>query len=141
MPPKKYMTVEEGAALLRQIGTAQAEIEVLKGDVGAANIGIETLEEHIANVEPQAAAVVSVEKGAMPKLNRLDCFAYDGDAVVKMTFTSDREAVKAINSLRRKVLASGINVVCGDTVTCFRHLTRVVFAAELARDFPLLMKQ
>lgn len=126
MPPKKYLTVEEGQTMLDTIAALRTSIEELKGEAAA---------RAVVNTE-----VVASKVGALPSLARLDCYVYDGDAVVKMTFTSDREAVKAINSLRRKVLASGINVVCGDTVTCFRHLTRVVFSAELARENPLLMK-
>ncbi len=127
MPPKKYMTVEEGQTMLDTISALRASIETL---------GVELDERVAVSTVPEIVGTSS----SLPTLEKLECYVYDGDAVVKMSFTTEREAVKAINSLRRKVMASGINVICGDTVTCFRHLTRVVFSAELARQNPLLMK-
>ena len=126
MPPKKYMTVEEGQTMLDTISALRASIEALKAKPAEA----------VVSTAPEVVGTTT----DLPTLSLLDCYVYDGDAVVKMSFTTEREAVKAINSLRRKVMASGINVICGDTVTCFRHLTRVVFSAELARKNPLLLK-
>ena len=127
MPPKKYMTVEEGQTMLDTISALRASIETL---------GVELDERVAVSTVPEIVGTSS----SLPTLEKLECYVYDGDAVVKMSFTTEHEAFKAINSLRRKVMASGINVICGDTVTCFRHLTRVVFSAELARQNPLLMK-
>ena len=130
MPPKKYLSIEDGQKMLDTITELRQSIEDLKGEVAAAAVS--------STVDAPVIAIA--ETSALPKLDRLEARVYDGDAVVTMNFSNDREAVKAINSLRRKVMASGINVACGETVTCFRHLTRVVFSAELAREYPLLMK-
>ena len=130
MPPKKYLSIEDGQKMLDTITELRQSIEDLKGEVAAAAV----------STTGDAPVIAIAETSTLPNLARLEARVYDGDAVVIMNFSHDREAVKAINSLRRKVMASGINVACGDTVTCFRHLTRVVFSAELARDYPLLMK-
>lgn len=134
MPPKKYLTIEEGQAILDAMAASQASIEDMKGSIE--DLKGEAAARAVVSTTPEVLDTTN----ALPTLGKLDCYVYDGNAAVKMSFTSEREAVKAINALRRKVMASGINVVCGDTVTCFRHLTRVVFSAELARKNPLLLK-
>mgnify|MGYP003108756647 CR=1 FL=1 len=111
--PRKYLSTEEGAALLAKITALEAKLQA------------------------KDATTSSMEDD---KVGRLECIVYDGMAGVRMVFDNDGEAVRAINGLRRKVMTQGINVVNGGRVVCFRQLTRVVFSGELAQDHPILLK-
>jgi hypothetical protein len=98
-----------------------------------------------ADTATDAPTTISGQPVAGPEVPRhlglLEADVTDGGCTVRIRFADEVTAARAINTLRRKVLTSGINVDDGrGTIHCFRSISRVSFSTALLKKHPFLAR-
>jgi hypothetical protein len=102
---------------------------------------VEALKEAAESSPAAVPATVAAQPTTSASLGLLEADVTDGNCTVRIRFSDEGTASRAINALRRKVLAQGINVNDGrGTIHCFRSISRVSFSAKLAERHPILLR-